>query len=287
MIRFAVVLVWLLAASLLLASCRGDDSAKVAIVEPSEVAKDDFYPVVALIYSATIDPLRKPRCTGVLIDSDIVLTAAHCACGSLKPNNIYIGWDEPNRIGAGYYPVELSRVSAAGACRNGSTSGRLKPFRDFALLPLSRKVVETQPVPIADDLTIDKASSYRIVGFGATDPQGKNQPGRKYQGQVDALSNDCIPSGGSNPELKYRCHPKEEIVAGSANGTDACKGDSGGPLLVASDGTAGPPTLGKLKVAGIVSRGVTKRCGDGAIYERLDASAREWIRREVQRIRVL
>lgn len=282
---------WLAAALVLaLTACENDPdpSPQPYIVNGEEVKRNDFYAVVGLIYPARFDATRPPLCTGTLISSDIVLTAAHCACGDFRPTDIFIGWDERQRIGAGYYPVRSNGIAVGSACANGTTSGRLKQFRDLALVRLARNVTEAAPIGVAEDALVDRATGFRIVGFGAIDRRGIRLPGRKYQGSVQVTNLTCRSSSGVDVATTYGCMPGQEIVAASRIGTDTCKGDSGGPLFVAEDGTAGPPTLGDLVLAGVTSRSTTKPstpCGEGGIYERLNDETRNWIEQESQRLR--
>lgn len=217
-----------------------------------------------------------PSCTGSLIDKDMVLTAAHCACAGVT-GQVYVGTDPKASAGplAGrYYPVSRwrARVQCAGSVQHG---------RDIALLKLAQPVTGVAPIGIANDRIVSKASGYRVVGFGAVDQSGQVSTYEKREAPIVRVSNACneAPNGKSDSVL-YGCQPGDEIVAGQRESPDSCKGDSGGPLLVTGSGTAGSGAGDHYALAGVTSRsikGSPKACGFGGIYERLNGDARNWI----------
>jgi hypothetical protein len=219
-------------------------------------------------------------CTGTLISPTVVLTAKHCVCGGVN-GQILIGEKD-----ASAQRISVSRsVPEVEQCSRPITAANL----DLGLLVLSQPVTGVATRHFAVDDHIDKAYSYRVVGFGYHDREdGGLGAGEKRQTVVPSASNDCKgrPSGWTIPDSEaYGCKRGAEIVAGSPGlGRDTCNGDSGGPLFVGPDfhGGLGVPE-GDLRLAGVTSRAIRLAtghipCGDGGIYVRITQEVRDWIR---------
>lgn len=229
----------------------------------SIVPEGRFVQVVGLTYRNQ----REPWCTGALIGTNLVLTAAHCVCRE-PPSDVFVG-NDPRKGVQGrseYYPVE--RFKPAAAC-NEDFAGR-----DFALLKLDRVVPGVAPLAFLSDPAADALQGGTIVGYGATDINSSTDDYRKRYAVVPVLSVTCRGSVGQ----RYGCIEGTEFVGGKPNFPDTCKGDSGGPLL--SVRTLPGTNQEEILLAGITSRAVRgsqHSCGEGGIYERMNQRARNWI----------
>jgi len=274
---------------------RRNDLGSVKIYGGAPVAAGAFPATVAI--SSGDDPYT-PRCTGVLIKRDVVLTAAHCICGVVaRPDgvpdaHVYFGAN-PRVADSGVF-YRITAYRSAIACSGTHLRDSNRENMDLAVLRLKNggnaKVTPAGYRPSA--ALIDGAVGYRVVGFGAIDQDAEVFDYAKREAAVLAVSNACRgrkddkPNGTPDAEA-YDCWPGAEIVAGQRASPDACNGDSGGPLLVSPEGgsTASPST--RFILAGIVSRGVydsPRACGYGGVYERLTPQATAWIDDAISRL---
>jgi hypothetical protein len=205
-------------------------------------------------------------CSGTLIASDLVLTAAHCYRDGVM---------EEVQFGVSIFPpVDRVKVDKTQS----------KPFRpcdqvardlsvgDIALLKLEHAVSET-PRAVGALPMVRDAAAVRAVGFGRT----SNAIGFKYQVNIVIASWQCDGTAGGlglPDQQVYRCKPTHELVAAGLN-RDTCGGDSGGPIYVFGVDT-------RLYLVGVTSRAVfADRCGPGGIYVLLGASpVREWLEQQ-------
>lgn len=153
-------------------------------------------------------------CTATLIAPDILLTAAHCVDGITAASAIFF----PD----GIPPVEYAgdRVIPHGEYRSGVAA-----FADIALILLTKPVVEVTPMPYATQLPRPRTKA-AIVGYG---DDGLGNTGAKQVGEVrvkrcpKALRKAGLEKGQLLTSICWK--PKRK-------GSDTCKGDSGGPLIV-------------------------------------------------------
>ena len=189
-------------------------------------------------------------CSGTLIDADLVLTAGHCI--EMDPIEVIVGSVDLARPDG-----ERRRVKWTRAYPDWINS------YDVGVIMLEHPVF-TQPRAIAQGCaTRDRwkpGAPLHVIGFGLTTRAGTGDNTRLHQATVPLLDGTCTSDAACQPSIA----PNGELIAGGT-GTDACFGDSGGPLMIQ---TAHGPAL-----IGVVSRGMATwgdPCGDGGIYVRAD-----------------
>lgn len=232
---------------------------------------------LAAVVGLTYNNERQPKCTASLIAPTMVLTAAHCIC-RVRPTHVFVG-DDANALsgptsGLYYHVVDVRSGLVCG--QETSRSGV-----DVAVVEIANEVKNVHPLRFAPAPLIDEARGFRIVGFGAVDPDGRVFTHRKMEAAIGVMSHSCSVADSE----QYGCQVGQEIVAGRPLTTDTCVGDSGGPLLVAPDATAGRPSSSTLFLAGVTSRSVDDAetvCGGGGIYERLRPQVVTWVLRAME-----
>lgn len=150
----------------------------------------------------------------------------------------------------------------------------------------------TFPTQLVSLSSIESPRYAHVVGFGSTAEDGGGRNGIKLTGEVPIVSLNCSGSSkGSLDKELYKCRPMIEMVAGRAKkdgaaGTDTCKGDSGGPIMIGRNERLRNVWPYDFFVIGITSRaiyadintadGPQRLCGDGGIYSVIDDAVIEW-----------
>lgn len=207
-------------------------------------------------------------CTGTVIASNMVLTAAHCYCDGVT-ERVIVG----DALSTSTSTSAVSGGAAMISCNENLQNG------DVAVLRVASPL-NVQPRGFANESLISRSVSARAVGFGRTANPIAEPAGIKRRVDVPIASGDCTgkvttTNGQVADSVFYGCSAGQEIVAGAPSlDRDSCNGDSGGPLFVASQN-------GSLYLAGATSRATgppgLRPCGDGGIYVRTGARVIKWL----------
>jgi trypsin len=196
------------------------------IVGGSNVPDSNKYPWIAAI----LDVNRKVPggtdqnmffCGGSLIDSDSVLTAAHCL----------------NNVGNRYLRVVLGRAqlsSSGGEVRYVSTWYKHPDYRegsynnDVAVLTLDKPVTGITPVrvPLSTSNWNEEPGRWlSVAGWGTTVSGGRGASDQLQQARVQVVSD-------ADAAKIYPDYVQRNMIAAGGNGqATVCSGDSGGPLF--------------------------------------------------------
>lgn len=198
------------------------------IINGSQCVSETNSPVVRILISVGG---RQALCSGTMITSRYVLTAAHCFSERPTSAAVLIGND----------PTAVTRVAVHPQFRRGETSfGVQAGFNDVAILELASEVnVPTLPILISRD--VNAGDSLAIYGYGL-DENSELGTLRGGTAPIDEVTRDHITT-------KF-----------DGSGSNTCEGDSGGPAAV--------NTAQGLAIVGLTSSGTVETCtpGDLSIY---------------------
>lgn len=187
-------------------------------------------------------------CGGTLVDKRTVISAAHCFFGNTGTVGLAVvagindltQTSNPNRRS-----YAVSRVIVHPDYR---TSYHYVQGDDVAILKLASDAhigaTNINAVELEDsgaDIP-PEGSACNVVGWGAIDPPGRYAHTRKMIGPVKSTTNDVC--GRSFNQVTGNT---KQVCAGGDSTTNACRGDSGGPLYCTYNG--------KTRQVGIVSYG--------------------------------
>lgn len=238
-------------------------------------------------------------CSGVALNQSTVLTAAHCACdlrlaqaeGEVPDRRKVVVVGLSNAAGSTTHRIDVGKtrfisqdVFGAAACpdiRPGLQAGH----PDLALVQLKDgAVLGTPQLKIGSHELLEAAIGsdfFFVIGFGCTKQVIRDgrflrcdsgSTGRKFAALINR-SGQC-----SNPSAPDGCAPgaKEFALRDSAEKTDTCGGDSGGPTVLRGGD--------KVFLVGITSRALDPSgiCGKGGIYDKVTTpEVKEWLRQAI------
>lgn len=214
-------------------------------------------PASALDYPSTValtDPSGEPFCTGTLVSSTLVVTAAHC---------LQDWWGNPIssgevRIVYGYETPSTAPSSARRPVASVHPHPQYQPdvstdadgmghTNDIGAVVLQEPIAGGVVAPVlpagAVDTELTPGREVHIVGYGIYN-YNQQKAGKLYK--------------AITPHIR---HIQWEMLAGQPGEPDTCNGDSGGPAYLVVNGA--------LFLTGITSRAWAKSthpCGDGGIY---------------------
>lgn len=166
-------------------------------------------------------------CSGSLLTSNRVLTAAHCFL-------------EPDDVTSVTVQVEGIDIPAPRVVTHPSATRETLPQNDVAIVELGQSVnAATLPLVLSKSIAIDDVVS--IFGFGLNDD---SVAGQLRSGQMKILS-----INGQFISAEF-----------SDKGSNTCFGDSGGPAVLTIENGAGIKLSG---IVGITSFGTSAQCAQG------------------------
>jgi len=222
------------------------------IVSGTSVAKDEAVAQSTVGLLIQLKSGRESTCTGTLIDTNIILTAAHCFMNDPA---------DPIEFVAALFVNSFEEVTAQTA--RGIDDAIIHPdfmpkgkgqgtWNDAALvhfvgdLPAGYK-----PVAFLSDLSkLQAGLSMTIAGYGLINPEGNEVK------PEDAIMGTLLKA---TVKLTDAAHEGGELLSDTKESpASTCQGDSGGPAYAEIDG--------QLTVIGITSRGDSARCDTVSIF---------------------
>lgn len=217
-------------------------------------------------------------CSGVLVATTAVLTAAHCLFDGAVPERVTSGniFDSlSDKEGASNSKYQAIQVGSYVPMTKDSIDTRQIRGVDLMIIKLSapfKKPAVPVTIPSIDD--ISSAKFVRVVGFGKID---SGATGRKFYGDMPVKAARCNPSTEPRGSLGALCAAGAEMFASDPDfRVDTCPGDSGGPAYVRNVG-------GEYRLVGIISRSPlhSTQCRAGTFITLLDGDRLDWLKNQV------
>ncbi|XP_013136905.1 PREDICTED: serine protease easter-like [Papilio polytes] len=199
----------------------------------------DEYPWMILMGYLTKEGKMSYQCGGVLVNNRYGLTAAHCVVGEIESA---VGKLKSARLGE--YDIQSEIDCIDKECADpyqevpimstfphpGFVDGKINREDDIAVVRFSQRVKYNyfvQPICLVDpNLRLAEGSDVYVAGWGKT-LLGTRSPVKLKLGMPIFNKSKCFE--------KYKKVGAEltdkQICAGGAFAEDACRGDSGGPLM--------------------------------------------------------
>merc|ERR1711953_316031 len=234
------------------------------------------YPwIAALEYNGVIG-----GCSGTVVSSKWVITAAHCITSD-GPTHAHLGLhDISDAKDTNREEVSVSVVSVGQTARWVHPDYNPSTFNnDIALLKfdVERAVERWTPACLPASSADYVGQTAKVYGWGKTNPCGSTLASKLMEAEMTVISDaDCAAGSGllpcsNNPvNVSWSGRITPQMLCAYATWKGSCQGDSGGPLTV-KDG-------GQHHLAGVVSWAVTGCVADGlaSVFAEV-AKLRSWV----------
>uniref|UniRef100_A0A182QHQ5 Peptidase S1 domain-containing protein n=1 Tax=Anopheles farauti TaxID=69004 RepID=A0A182QHQ5_9DIPT len=233
-----------------------DNEDRVSLPQSGTVGFGEF-PWTVAVYQLIRNGSFVYHCGGALLNSTVVVTAAHCVSNNrLHPNRFVVHAGDWDRRHTQERLPHQERTVTRVIVHPSYYSGAL--FNDVALLfftdPLNVTQANIAPVCFAgrNSDTPTDAPCY-VTGWGGSPKNNREQSIQQYSKLSIVNREQCETLLQTLPSLgrKFKLH--QSFMCAANNETDVCKGSGGSPLVCERDG--------HYWLHGIVSWGIG--CGDG------------------------
>lgn len=214
----------------------GTGAYKPLIVGGEPAGPNDAPWQVALLASGVSNDFQAQFCGGALLDTNWVVTAAHCVDGN-TPSQIQVLTGTVTLTG-GAHRIDVKQIVMHPSWNSGTMDN------DIALVQLMTPSLTATIAPITeseDQTKLTSGTHVMVSGWGRTAQGGAKSP-ILLMVEIPVVDNPtCKPAVSSVGTVT------DNMLCAGAPGKDSCQGDSGGPLVF--------PAKSPAKLAGIVSWG--------------------------------
>jgi secreted trypsin-like serine protease len=277
----------------------GIRAAGIRVIDGNPVDKGQFEEVVAIMG-------RSFLCTGILLNDKTILTAAHCVCDMRLSTSdaddttkiVYVTHDLSKDLSR-QQEIDVSKTRFFGGsspCTGNFGLHVLGGQNDIALIEVKEGFANIPKVRIARPDLLENSipwtrgrPGFVLFGMGCsipiqdstrfvrckTDASGEKRYAASYRawncrtGDGGLVIDDSL---YGNPDEFCAPHSSEFVLSsfGTGRSQDSCAGDSGGPVMMASEGNDLDFFL-----VGLTSRSLHPKgnCGIGGIYTKVATKA--------------
>jgi hypothetical protein len=211
---------------------------------------------------------RSHQCGGTLIAPDMILTAAHCQSWI---DTAHIHRYDFRDKSDGYMEMDPAFIHVHPEFTPSTFQA------DFSVVGLGRPVPSAPIVRLNTDASVPSANDpVVVIGWGAinvTDPSNTIYPNRLQKAHINYITNEECEKAEVQGQALYTGEIYSDMLCATSPGVDACRGDSGGPLIMEG------AVEGEDVQVGIVSWGRGCALFPG-VYSRV-SDGYAWIRKEV------